>query len=60
MKVTELVNNAGVSTPDHPHETVTSLKRADLLAVLDTNVAGVAGVMQASGVLHTQGGKVSA
>ena len=56
--VTELINNAGISTPDHPHEAVGSIVRAEMMAVFNTNVAGVAAVITASGVLEERGGKV--
>jgi NAD(P)-dependent dehydrogenase (short-subunit alcohol dehydrogenase family) len=42
-----LVNNAGVSTPNHPDDPPTGIKREDLMAVLNVNVAGVAAMTQA-------------
>merc|ERR1712179_505660 len=48
--VRHLVNNAGISTPGHPVEDPDAIKRKEMLAVFDTNVAGVARVTEACGV----------
>jgi len=58
LMVTELINNAGISTPKHPHEDVSSIVRAEMMSVFNTNVAGVAAVTTASGVLDRPGTKV--
>jgi NAD(P)-dependent dehydrogenase (short-subunit alcohol dehydrogenase family) len=58
ITVTELINNAGISTPDHPHETPGSIVRAHMMDVFSTNVAGVAAVTNGCGVLDRPGGKV--
>ena len=56
--MTDLINNAGISTPDHPKETVGSIARSQMMDVFNTNVASVAAVTTASGVLEGPGGKV--
>ena len=56
--MTDLINNAGISTPDHPKETVGSIARSQMMDVFNTNVASVAAVTTASGVLEGSGGKV--
>jgi len=57
--VRHLVNNAGISTPGHPVEDPDAIIRKEMLAVFDTNVAGVARVTEACGVLNNgDGGKV--
>ena len=57
--VRHLVSNAGISTPGHPVEDPDAIKRKEMLAVFDTNVAGVARVTEACGVLSNgDGGKV--
>jgi len=56
--VKHLVNNAGVSTPGHPVEDPDAVIRKEMLDVFNTNVAGVARVTEACGVLSESGGKV--
>ena len=56
--MTDLINNAGISTPDHPKETVGSISRSQMMDVFNTNVAGVAAITSASGVLKSSDGKV--
>ena len=56
--VTDLINNAGISTPDHPNEKVGSITRSEMMDVFNTNVASVAAITTASGVLDKEGGKV--
>ena len=56
--MTDLINNAGISTPDHPKETVGSISRSQMMDVFNTNVASVAAITSASGVLKSSGGKV--
>ena len=56
--VTDLINNAGISTPDHPNEKVGSITRSEMIDVFNTNVASVAAITTASGVLDKEGGKV--
>ena len=59
IMVRHLVNNAGISTPGHPVEDPDAIIRKEMLAVFDTNVAGVARVTEACGVLSNgDGGKV--
>ena len=59
IMVRHLVNNAGISTPGHPVEDPDTIIRKEMLAVFDTNVAGVARVTEACGVLSNgDGGKV--
>ncbi len=53
-----LVNNAGISTPDHPDDPATGIRREDLLRVLDVNVAGVCAVTQAFLPLLRKNGRV--
>ena len=59
IMVRHLVNNAGISTPGHPVEDPDAIIRKEMVAVFDTNVAGVARVTEACGVLSNgDGGKV--
>ena len=59
IMVRHLVNNAGISTPGHPIEDPDAIIRKEMVAVFDTNVAGVARVTEACGVLSNgDGGKV--
>merc|ERR1712013_524531 len=59
IMVRHLVNNAGISTPGHPVEDPDAIIRKEMLSVFDTNVAGVARVTEACGVLSNgDGGKV--
>ena len=56
--MTDLINNAGISTPDHPKETAGSISRSQMMEVFNTNVASVAAITSASGVLKSSDGKV--
>ena len=59
LVVKHLINNAGISTPGHPVEDPDSIVRKEMLDVFNTNVAGVARVTEACGVLtNGSGGKV--
>lgn len=57
--MTDLINNAGVSTPDHPHETVATIVRERMMEVFNVNIASVAAVTSSCGVLDSPGGKVT-
>ena len=46
-RVDVLINNAGISTPGHPSDPPTAIKRAELLKVMDVNVGGVVALTQA-------------
>ena len=46
-RVDMLINNAGIATPDHPHDPPTAIKREELLKVMDVNVGGVVSLTQA-------------
>ena len=37
--VTDLINNSGISTPDHPNKKVGSITRSEMMGVFNTNVA---------------------
>jgi len=59
LVVKHLINNAGISTPGHPVEDPNAIVRNEMLDVFNTNVAGVARVTEACGVLtNGDGGKV--
>ena len=60
LQVNHLINNAGISNKDHPVEDPDKIKREEMLEIFNVNVAGVAKVTEASGVLRAgnKGGKV--
>ena len=60
IQVNHLINNAGISNKDHPVEDPDKVDREEMLAIFNTNIAGVAKVTEASGVLRAEnkGGKV--
>ena len=60
LEVNHLINNAGISNKDHPVEDPDKVNRQEMLEIFNTNVAGVAKVTEASGVLRPEnkGGKV--
>eukprot|EP00092_Neocalanus_flemingeri_P019119 GFUD01020710.1.p1 GENE.GFUD01020710.1~~GFUD01020710.1.p1 ORF type:complete len:239 (-),score=51.01 GFUD01020710.1:180-896(-) len=59
LVVNHLINNAGISNPGHPVEDPNAIVRHEMLDVFNTNVAGVAKVTEACGVLtNNDGGKV--
>ena len=60
LTVDHLINNAGISNKDHPVEDPDKIDRKEMLEIFNTNVAGVAKVTEACGVLRADnsGGKV--
>ena len=60
ISVDHLINNAGVVAKNHPNDNLQGLDREDMLNVYNINVAGVAKVTEASGVLRktNKNGKV--
>jgi len=59
LVVNHLINNAGISNPGHPVEDPNGIVRGEMLDIFNTNVAGVARVTEACGVLSNgDGGKV--
>jgi len=60
LEVNHLINNAGISNKDHPVEDPDKINREEMLEIFNVNVAGVAKVTEASGVLRpgNKGGKV--
>merc|ERR1719412_2389609 len=60
LTVDHLINNAGISNKDHPVEDPDNIDRKEMLDIFNTNVAGVAKVTEACGVLRAEntGGKV--
>jgi len=58
LTVKHLINNAGISNPGHPVEDPNTIVRHEMLDIFNTNVAGVAKVTDASGVVAHDGGKV--
>jgi len=60
ISVDHLINNAGVAAKNHPNDNLDGLDREDMLNVYNINVAGVAKVTEACGVLRedNKSGKV--
>ena len=60
LTVDHLINNAGISNKEHPVEDPDKVDRKEMLEIFNTNVAGVAKVTEACGVLRAEntGGKI--
>merc|ERR1719400_347705 len=60
LAVDHLINNAGISNKGHPVEDPDKIDRKEMLKIFNTNVAGVAKVTEACGVLRPDntGGRV--
>ena len=54
LTVDHLINNAGISNKEHPVEDPDKVDRKEMLEIFNTNVAGVAKVTEACGVLRAE------